>query len=104
MAHPLPGASLVSAAASALLKELEWEAADLFAGHLSEDWGAVLEEVLRMNEDPEIGRSLSCQLHDRNAGLGLVVIEEDDQLALVTTAELAAASGSQLPSLPSSFH
>jgi hypothetical protein len=104
MADPLPDAFLVSAAASALLQELEWDAADLFARHLSGNWGELLEEVVVMNEDPESGRRLSCYWHDRDAGLGLVVVEEDDQLALVTTAELAAASGVQSPSPPSALH
>ncbi len=104
MANLLPDAFLVSAAASALLQELEWDAADLFALHLSGDWGEVLEGVLRMNEDPESGRRLSCYWHDRVAGLGLVVVEEHDQLVLVTTVELAAAGVAQSPSPPAALH
>lgn len=104
MANPLPDAFLVSAAASALLQELAWDAADLFARHLSGDWGEVLEEVLKMNADPESRRRLSCYWHDRDAGLGRVVVEENDQLALVTTLELAAAGGAQPPSPPAALH
>jgi hypothetical protein len=103
MADRLPDAFLVSAAASALLEELEWDASELFARHLSGDWGEVLEEVLQMNEDPRSGLRLSCYWNDWEAGLGLMVVEEHNPLALLTTAELAAGGGPRSPSPPSAL-
>ncbi len=99
-----PNGCLVSAAAAEQLDELEWNAADLFARHLSGDWGEVSNEVRRMNEDPAKWRRLSCYWHDRKAGLGLVVVEEDDQLTLLTTTELAAIGNPQSPKPASGLH
>lgn len=100
MHDDIPDGYMLSAAAATLLDELEWDAADLFARHLSGDWGEVSDEVRRMNKDPASERRLSCYWHDRQAGLGLVVVEEDGQLALVATTELTAAAPLQAPYPP----
>jgi hypothetical protein len=102
--NDLPDKCLVSVAAASLLEELEWDAAALFARHLSGDWGEVSEDVHRMNEDPASERRLSCYWHNREAGLGLAVIEEGGQLAILTTTELAAAEAPQTPHSRSGLH
>jgi hypothetical protein len=88
---------LVSAAAAALLEQIEWDAVELFARHLSGDRGEVSEAVHRMNKDPASERRLSCYWHDREAALGLAVVEEGGLLAILTTTELAAAEVHQTP-------
>lgn len=100
MLEDIPDSYMVSAAAAALLDALEWDAADLFARHLSGAWGEGSNEVLRMNDDPACRSRLSCYWYDRQAGLGLVVVEEEDQLALITTTELTAAAPRQAPYPP----
>ena len=87
----IPDTYLVSAAAAALLEELDWDAAELFARHLSGEWGEVSEEVRTMNEDPTAERRVSCYWCAREEGLGVAVIEEDDQLAMHRTNELTDA-------------
>lgn len=83
----LPDTYLVSAAAAALLEELEWDAAELFARHLSGDWGEVSEEVRVMNTEPSARRRVSCYWCDRDEGVGLALIEEKGQIALLATTE-----------------
>lgn len=102
--NDLPDKCLVSAAAGSLLEDLEWEAADLFARHLSGDWGEVSDDVRRMNGDPASERRLSCYWHDREAGLGVVVVQEDGQLAILTTTELAAVEVPQTARSRSNLH
>jgi hypothetical protein len=101
MLDDIPDSYMVSAAAAAFLDALEGDAAELFARHLSGDWGEVSDEVLRMNEDPASERRLSCYWHDRQAGIGLVVVEEDDQLALITTTEVNVTAPDSAPYPPS---
>lgn len=87
----IPDTYLVSAAAAALLEELEWDAAELFARHLSGDWGEVSEGVRRMNAVPTAERRVSCYWIDREAAQGLVVAEANGALVLCTTTELTSS-------------
>jgi hypothetical protein len=104
MLDEVPDSFLVSAAAAALLDARKWDAAELFARHLSGDWGEISEAVRRMNGDPTSKRRLSCYWHDREAGLGLAIVEEDGQLAILTTTELSAAEALQPPLSRSGLH